>query len=167
MCNGCSSLQNKRGSGHYFRKPLLPGSKRSCRRPEVNLYRGNCPERTCIAKTFAGKAGFVASSLFGKFGRCAMRAIWSRAASKEQGPEAEKFTTILEDSLDNLTSILVNAPPRSVTLNYSGKRAIIYIDAYFKLGEPMAKIGNARELTEWQISQISEKYAKTVGALLS
>ena len=108
------------------------------------------------AKTFAGKAGFVASSLFGRVGRCAMRAIWTRAASNDHGPAADKMSPGIEDSLENLTSILLNAPPRSMTMNYSGRRAIIYTDAYFKLGEQMVKIGKAFDLTDWLVSQVTE-----------
>ena len=108
------------------------------------------------AKTFAGKAGFVASSLFGKVGRCAMRAIWTRAASNDHGPEADNLNQSLQDSLKNLTTILLNSPPRSLTLNYMGRRAIIYTDAFFKLGEKSVKIGQARDLEKWEVSQVTE-----------
>ena len=107
------------------------------------------------AKTFAGKAAFVASSMFGRVGRCAMRAIWNRAASNDHGCDANNLTPALDDSLKNLTTILLTCPPRTVTMNYQGKRAIIYAGAYF-LGERCVKIGQARDIKDWQVSEVSE-----------
>ena len=85
-----------------------------------------------------------------------MRAIWNRAASNDHGCDADNLTTALDDSLKNLTTILLTCPPRTVTMNYQGKRAIIYTDAYFKLGERGVKIGQARDIKDWQVSEVSE-----------
>ena len=83
-------------------------------------------------------------------------AIWTRAASNDHQPDADNLNQPLKDSLKNLATILLNSPPRSLTLNYMGRRAVIYTDAFFKLGEQCVKIGQARALEHWDVSQVTE-----------
>ena len=108
------------------------------------------------AKTLAGKTGFVATSMFGRVGRCAMRAIWMRAASNDSSDQADTMTPAIEDSLKNLMTILLTCPPRTIDLNYTGKTAIIYTDAFFTLGEQTVKVGKGREIPDkWQVKDVT------------
>ena len=109
------------------------------------------------ARTLTGKLGFVAMYLFGKVGRCAMRALWTRAAMTDHHAP-HSLNDAIETSIRSLEQILLTCPPRTIPWKKDRPHALIYTDAYFQLGEQVVKIGQARDF-DWQSrtpSQISE-----------
>ena len=79
-----------------------------------------------------------------------------RAASNDTAEQSDIMTMAIDDSLKNLMTTLLQCPPRTIDLNYSGRTAIIYTDAFFTLREKTVKVGNGHDLPEpWQVKDVS------------
>jgi len=84
------------------------------------------------AAILAGKANFLASSMYGKVGRAALKAVYARQHQTEVAARAgNKITTQLRRALAALRHFILAAPPRTLSLGKKACRMLVYTDAFF------------------------------------
>jgi hypothetical protein len=87
------------------------------------------------AATLAGKAGFLATTMFNKMGRAPLKAIYARQSAC---PKSSRFpiNPQLFAALTMIRHLTWSAPPRTLTLDYAKKHsAVVYTDAFFRAGD--------------------------------
>ena len=100
------------------------------------------------AATLAGKLNFVSSSLFGRMGRSAVKAIYGRQHSPSPN---DKLTFALRASMETIRHILLHTPPKQIPMSLQPPPTppVIYTDAFFEMGDRRFRPGDIDIPEEW------------------
>ncbi|CAE7931305.1 unnamed protein product, partial [Symbiodinium necroappetens] len=119
-----------------------------------------------VASRLAGCLNFVTQSTFGAVGKAALQPVYSRAHDAAAASNTS-LSMGLRAALLSLRHLLANIQPKTVPFVDDGMpQAIIYADAFYKLGEVLALVTMGRRLPQrWLafIDNVAGQWALTKG----
>ena len=101
------------------------------------------------AQRLAGKLVFLQTTTFGNVGRALTYPLYARAHGAGQDPGHDALTSPLRAALQTLQHVLRDLRPRVVPLQSLGRKAVLYTDAFFALGERTFKPSDSGIPTRW------------------
>ena len=98
------------------------------------------------AGKLAGKTTFVTRTLMGRVGRSAVKALYARQYANA---DVKGLTVALVAALWALLDIVCHAAPRVVELkDRSPRRAMVYADAFVRVGEKLWSLAESEEFAD-------------------
>jgi hypothetical protein len=137
------------------------------RRQKLCVFIKNALDRNVLSKSeaakLAGKLVFLQSTLFGRLGRSALKAIYGRQYSTTPN---NKFMRAIRAALSVFLQFPSTAKPRSISLTpLRSMVPLIYADAFFKLGEQTFAAGSQTIPLDWK-SEVATTSPNGWGAIV-